>query len=56
MSEELPDILRHRVERVQEVAAVRDELADDFVGFVGGEQYFGRQYSHHGLVGSMLTR
>ena len=24
--------------------------------FVGGEQYFGRQYSHHGLVGSMLTR
>lgn len=23
---------------------------------VGGEQYFGRQYSHHGLVGSMLTR
>ena len=26
------------------------------VTIVGGEQYFGRQYSHHGLVGSMLTR
>ena len=27
-----------------------------FARTVGGEQYFGRQYSHHGLVGSMLTR
>lgn len=32
------------------------EYVFDCRKFVGGEQYFGRQYSHHVLVGSMLTR
>ncbi|EPD83030.1 hypothetical protein HMPREF1529_03042 [Microbacterium sp. oral taxon 186 str. F0373] len=36
--------------------AYRTERPGFNLGFVGGEQYFGRQYSHHGLVGSMLTR